>query len=67
MEENIGSLYLVHSTAKVIWDKVKVAYSDFDNSVQLCELRDKARDITEYYTTLTKLWQELDLFQPSDW
>ena len=74
MEENIGSLYLVHSTAKVIWDKVKVAYSDLDNSAQLCELRDKARDlkqgsmdVTEYYTTLTKLWQELDLFEPNDW
>ena len=74
MEENIGSLYLVHSTAKVIWDKVKVAYSDLDNSAQLCELRDKARDlkqgsmdVTEYYTTLTKLWQDLDLFEPNDW
>ncbi|XP_074374435.1 uncharacterized protein LOC141714838 [Apium graveolens] len=74
MEEQIGSLYLVHSTAKVIWDKVKVAYSDLDNSAQLCELRDKARDlkqgsmdVTEYYTTLTKLWQELDIFEPNDW
>ncbi|XP_024019915.1 uncharacterized protein LOC112091181 [Morus notabilis] len=23
--------------------------------------------VTEYYTTLTKLWQELDLFGPNDW
>lgn len=23
--------------------------------------------VTEYYTTLTKLWQELDLFEPNDW
>jgi len=74
MEEHIGSLYLVHSTAKVIWDKVKFAYSDMENPAQLCELRDQARDfkqgsmnVTEYYTTLTKPWQELDLFEPNDW
>ena len=74
MEEHIGSLYLVHSTAKVIWDKVRLAYSDLENSAQLCELRDRARelkqgdmDVTEYYTNLTKIWQELDLFEPNDW
>ena len=74
MEEHIGSLYLVHSTPKVIWDKVRLTYSDLENSAQLCELWDKARDlkqggmdVTEYYTTLTKIWQELDLFEPNDW
>ncbi|KAK3224572.1 hypothetical protein Dsin_004434, partial [Dipteronia sinensis] len=74
MEEHIGSLYLVHTTAKVIWDKVKLAYSDLENSSQLCELRDHARDlkqgstdVTEYYTALIKVWQELDLFEPNDW
>ena len=33
MEEHIGSLYLVHTTAKAIWDMVKLAYSDLENSV----------------------------------
>ncbi|KAL2486777.1 Retrotransposon gag protein [Abeliophyllum distichum] len=29
MEERIGALYLVHTIAKIIWDKVKLAYSDW--------------------------------------
>ncbi|RVW82012.1 hypothetical protein CK203_049067 [Vitis vinifera] len=74
MEEHIGSLYLVHEMAKAIWDKVRLSYSDIENSAQLCELRDHARDLKqgnksmiEYYTSLTKIWQELDIFEPTNW
>ena len=67
MEENIGSLYLVHTMLKAIGNKVKLAYSNLENSAQLCEVRDNARDlkqgntdVTEYFTALTKIWQKLN-------
>lgn len=52
---------------KAIGNKVKLAYSNLENSAQLCEVRDHARDlkqgntdVTEYFTALTKIWQKLN-------
>ncbi|XP_024018998.1 uncharacterized protein LOC112090903 [Morus notabilis] len=74
MEDHIADTYILFPTAKSIWDAVSLAYSDLQNSSQMFELRTRARnlrqgenDVTQYYTELTKLWQELDLFITRPW
>lgn len=47
VEEHIWSLYLSHTMGKVIWDKVKLAYSDIELSLQLCELKDHVMDLKQ--------------------
>ena len=63
MDDEIGDTYLFYSTVKEIWDAVALAYSDLENSSQLFELRNRARnlrqgemDVTQYYSSLRKLW-----------
>ena len=74
MEDNIGDTYLFYPTAKEIWDIVSLAYSDFEYSSQMFELRNKAQnlkqedsDVTQYFNALKKLWHELDLFNTCQW
>ena len=74
MDDSIGDSFLFYSTAKEIWDAVTLAYSDLENSSQLFELHNKARnlkqgelEVTQYFNFLKKLWQELDLFNTCQW
>ncbi|KAJ0095159.1 hypothetical protein Patl1_15752 [Pistacia atlantica] len=67
MEEEIGRLYLFLPTAKDIWEIAKETYSDMGNSAQIFEIKSRLREakqgnmsITQYYSVLAKLWQELD-------
>ncbi|XP_056165273.1 uncharacterized protein LOC130137618 [Syzygium oleosum] len=68
MTEKIQSSCLYYSSAAELWNYLNLAYSDLDNSTQVFELRNAARnllqgeaDVTEYYTSLVKIRQELDL------
>lgn len=74
MDSCIGELYLLYSTAKAIWDAVNLAYSDLEDSSQMFSLRTRIRNlrqetgtVTNYFHQLTRLWQELDLFQQQPW
>lgn len=57
-----------------IFGKLSLAYSDLEDSSQVFELRIRARNlrqchlsVTQYLSTLKKLWQELDLFNFCEW
>ncbi|XP_022848803.1 uncharacterized protein LOC111371127 [Olea europaea var. sylvestris] len=59
MEEDIRESYLYYSTTKELWDALTVAFSDLENSAQLFEFRNKARnlrqgdlDVRQYYNSL---------------
>ena len=74
MDNSIAEIYLLYPIAKAIWDDVTVAYSNLEDSSQMFHLRNRCRllhqgdlSVTQYFNTLTKLWQELDLFNPKDW
>ena len=74
MDNSIVEIYLLYPTAKAIWDAITVAYPDLEDSSQMFHLRNRCRllhqgelSVTQYFNTLTKLWQELDLFNPKDW
>ncbi|EOY17116.1 Cysteine-rich RLK (RECEPTOR-like protein kinase) 8 [Theobroma cacao] len=74
MEPKIDQTYLFYKTAKEIWDMAHEMYSDLENSAQCFEVRSALRStkqgnlsVTEYFNTLTKLWQEMDMFYETNW
>lgn len=44
MEVDVRKTYIFLSTAQELWDVVKEAYSDLENSAQVLELKSKLRD-----------------------
>ena len=74
MELNIGQMYLFLPTAKEVQDAVKRTCPDLKNSAQVFEIRCKLKDtkqgnhrVTQYYTNLQALRQELNLFIEADY
>lgn len=69
MNEDISQNFMLYLTAKNMWDAMNRRYSDLENSTQMWDLRDKARnlkqgnlDVKQYFNALTIMWQELDMF-----
>ena len=69
MESRIGGIYLLYPTAKAIWNVVSLAYFNLEDSSQMFMLRTRSRNVrqdndsvTNYFHSLNRLWQELDLF-----
>ncbi|KAL5741940.1 hypothetical protein ACOSP7_028672 [Xanthoceras sorbifolium] len=74
MTEDISGNYMCYSTAKELWDNVNQMYSDLGNQSQVYELTLKLGDIrqgndnvTKYFNSLKRLWQDLDLFNYYEW
>ena len=65
---------MCYSTAKDLWDNVNQIYSALDNQSRVLELNLKLGDIrqgeytiTQYFHKLTRVWQDLDLFDSYEW
>ncbi|RVW84320.1 Copia protein [Vitis vinifera] len=61
-------------TAKDIWDAAKETYSSSENTSELFQVESALHDfhqgeqsVTQYYNTLTRYWQQLDLFETHSW
>ena len=74
MEGDISSNYMCYHTAKKLWDNINQMYSDLGNQSQVYELTLKLREIrqgednvTKYFNSLKRLWQDLDLFNDYEW
>ncbi|KAJ1413354.1 Gag-polypeptide of LTR copia-type [Sesbania bispinosa] len=74
MEEDISSNYMCYSTAKELWDSVTEMYFDLSNKSHIYELALQAREIrqggdnlTRYFHSLKRVWQDLDLFNTYKW
>ena len=74
MKPNIGENYILHPTAKAIWDAARNTYSTIDNSSamfkieqQLFHLQQGDMDVTEYYNTLGHHWLHLDTYDAQEW
>lgn len=74
MDKSIGDCYLFYSTTQEIWDAMALAYSDLKDSSQVYEFRNRIRDskqgdttVTQFFNTLKKLWQKVDLFNQVEW
>ena len=69
MTNEIGEDFMLYQTAKEIWDVAKESYSDKDNTSKLFEIKGGLNDlkpgdlsVTQYFNTLNKQWQRLDLY-----
>ncbi|XP_074344455.1 uncharacterized protein LOC141683621 [Apium graveolens] len=74
MEEDISSNYMCYHTAKELWDNVNQMYSDLENQSQVYELtlklgeiRQGEDNVTKYFNSLKRLWQDLDLYNNYEW
>ncbi|QHN83700.1 uncharacterized protein DS421_20g706960 [Arachis hypogaea] len=56
MEEDISSNYMYYTTTKELWDSVKEMYSDLGSD-----------NVTKYFHTLKRVWQDLDHFNNYKW
>lgn len=70
---DIGEKFLLCSTAKDIWEAAKDTYSGKDNTAELFEiesllhyLKQGDSPVTQYFTTLTRYWQQQDLIEIYD-
>ncbi|RVW31424.1 hypothetical protein CK203_086764 [Vitis vinifera] len=74
MKLAIGKTYMFLPTAKDVWDAIWETYSDAENASQIFEIKMRLwqmkqgdREVTEYYTEMLGLWQDLDLNYEEEW
>ncbi|RVX23717.1 Retrovirus-related Pol polyprotein from transposon RE1 [Vitis vinifera] len=74
MDTEIGQNFLFYDTAHEIWMAAKETYSDSDNTADLFDIKGALHDlkqgemtVTHYYNTLSRFWQQLDVFETMDW
>ncbi|KAL6349705.1 hypothetical protein AAG906_041112 [Vitis piasezkii] len=74
MTNDIGENFLLYGTTKEIWDATKETYSNNENTLELFEVESVLHDfrqgeltVTQYFNTLNRYWQQLDLFEEHNW
>ena len=74
MEENISSNYMCYPTPQELWENVNHMYSDLGNQSQIFELtlklgeiRQGEDNVTKYFNSLKRIWQDLDHFNTYEW
>ena len=74
MKPVIGKTYIFLPTTKDVWDVIRETYSDAENTSQIFELKMRLWqmkqgdwEVTEYYTEMLGLWQDLNLNCEEEW
>ena len=74
MTTEIGENFLLYSTAKEIWDAAHDTFSSSENTAELFHIETILHDlkqgelpVTAYFSSLTRYWQQLDLFESIEW
>jgi len=74
MTNEIGGYFMYFSTTKEKWDATQETYLDVDNTSAIFEIKSLIHDlrqgnsiITEYFNTLTRYWQQLDIYEEIKW
>ncbi|KAJ1416489.1 Gag-polypeptide of LTR copia-type [Sesbania bispinosa] len=74
MTNEIGKNFMYYDTAKEMWDAVKETYSNVDNTSAVFEIKSILHDlrqsdfsVTEYFNTLSRHWQQLDMYKDVQW
>ena len=74
MTNETGENFMYYGTAHEIWSAAKETYSNVDNTSAIFEIKSLLHDlrqgdstVTEYYQTLTRFWQQLDVYEDTEW
>ena len=74
MTNDISEKNLLCETTQEIWDVAKETFSTYDNTQELFavesvlhDLRQGEETVTQYFTKLTRLWQQFDVFEKYKW
>ncbi|KAL5736785.1 hypothetical protein ACOSP7_031220 [Xanthoceras sorbifolium] len=67
-------IFMFYETTKEIWDAAKETYSNSDNTSEIFEIKSVLHDLrqgdltmTQYFNTLNRHWQQLDVFEELEW
>lgn len=74
MTTEVGENFLLHRTAKEIWEAARETYSSTENTSELFEvetrlynLKQGDMSVIQYFNTLTRCWLQLDLYEVHPW
>lgn len=74
MTTDIGENFLLYQTAQEIWEAARETYSTQEKSAEIFEVESLLQDlkqgdmlVNQYYNSLTKFWQKLDLLENYSW
>ncbi|KAG8375959.1 hypothetical protein BUALT_Bualt09G0013400 [Buddleja alternifolia] len=74
MTNDIGENFMYYGTAKEIWHAATETYSNVNNTSAIFEIKSILHDlrqgdstVTEYFNTLTRHWQQLDIYEELVW
>ncbi|RVX05180.1 hypothetical protein CK203_020210 [Vitis vinifera] len=74
MKPTIGKTYMFLPTTKDVWNAIRETYFNAENASQIFEIKTRLwqmkqgdREVTEYYTEMLGLWQDLDLNCEEEW
>ena len=70
MTNDIGEDFILYETAQEIWDIVRETFSDKEDTTKsfeiegiLHDLRQEDLSVTQYFSCLSKYWQQLELYE----
>ncbi|XP_039020537.1 uncharacterized protein LOC120152380 [Hibiscus syriacus] len=74
MTNEIGENFLLYRIARKIWEAAKETYSNNENTPELFEVESVLHDfrqgdltVTQYFNTLNRYWQQMNLFEEHNW
>ena len=74
MTNKIGEKFLLYGTIKEIWDAARETYSSSENTLELFKIKAVLYDLrqedfstTQYFNTLCRHWQHLNMFEIYTW
>ncbi|XP_024018974.1 uncharacterized protein LOC112090889 [Morus notabilis] len=74
MNTEMGENFMYYKTPKEMWDAVKRSYSNRENTSEIFRLKGILNDlhqgelnVMEYFNTLSRHWQQLDILDETTW
>lgn len=70
----VGENFILYETTQEIWTATKETYSDMEDAVKTFEIEEILYDfrqgdltVTQYFSLLTRYWQQLDMYATTTW
>ncbi|GAV74420.1 UBN2_3 domain-containing protein, partial [Cephalotus follicularis] len=74
MTNDVGENFILHETTQEIWEAARKTYSDTEDTTEAFEIEGILHDflkgdlpVTQYFSHLTRYWQQLDMYETTKW